>query len=450
MIFTHPAQRFRSFSPARRISLAILFSVTLITVGIGWLTPRWYEATVKVGINPPRSGFPYPYPLNPDESADPAAFRQAFLEMVTCEAVAKKVLGLLQPDLKAVSREEVDFFLRQLKVDAPPGFSLNQSTVWYIRVRDLNPQRAARIANLLPMEAAALARQKEYQNLRRSLLFLEKQIERQGRRMEQAQKALSIMEKKSGLDPLWVSATRTESGGSAVLAAVVLEYLRTRWALRETEALLNQLHQSTEEGPLLPQMTRESPVLALLQDRIFHLESRLRALENQCPEPCPDRTSLIRELAAHRQQLSAELQREGQGKAQNRFRLQNRLRALRGILLNLYSLNDKRLLPFRQLAEYSGIEAGYRDLLRNLERLRFLEQALASGPEQVEILEKATPPIRPVRPTLLHYGLIGLGLGALLGAMGVWLLKTLDHTLHSAEEVERRFHIPVLGSIPRE
>jgi len=65
------------------------------------------------------------------------------------------------------------------------------------------------------------------------------------------------------------------------------------------------------------------------------------------------------------------------------------------------------------------------------------------------VVEKATPPIAPIKPRKQHIITIAFLLSAVVGVALVVLRSLLDNTLKSAEDVVERLNAPYLGSLPQ-
>lgn len=66
----------------------------------------------------------------------------------------------------------------------------------------------------------------------------------------------------------------------------------------------------------------------------------------------------------------------------------------------------------------------------------------------VQLIDEAVPNTQPVAPNTLINTLIGMLLGLVLSVLLVLVLEMLDISVKSAEDLRKRYDIPVLGSIP--
>lgn len=87
----------------------------------------------------------------------------------------------------------------------------------------------------------------------------------------------------------------------------------------------------------------------------------------------------------------------------------------------------------------------YNALLQNLEDLKISEAQSSTSIYQVE---PATPPERPVRPRKLLNTVLAGVVGAMLAIGAIFLIQALDKSIHTPEEVQSLYGLPVLGLIP--
>src|SRR4030095_16694742 len=80
---------------------------------------------------------------------------------------------------------------------------------------------------------------------------------------------------------------------------------------------------------------------------------------------------------------------------------------------------------------------------------RAQEIEAAKKGEQLQIQDRARPPVKPSQPNVMQIVLLGLLGGLGLGVGLAALLEFIDHTVRSEEEFVHRYpDLPILGSIP--
>lgn len=87
--------------------------------------------------------------------------------------------------------------------------------------------------------------------------------------------------------------------------------------------------------------------------------------------------------------------------------------------------------------EIDSLVLGFRDRLAGQFR-----------PNNVSIVDPATPPRKPIRPQKPLALTLGLACGLLLGCLAAFARETIDQTVRSHHDVERALGLPLLGHIP--
>ena len=121
---------------------------------------------------------------------------------------------------------------------------------------------------------------------------------------------------------------------------------------------------------------------------------------------------------------------------------------LAGAQAELKALNDVRVKITALTREIGIQEANYRRYSENLEQAR-IDHALESGKiSNINVVQTATLPIKPVRPRNIINLLLGLFLGIFGGVVLAFLSEYLDHSIKTPDEAEERLRLPALACIP--
>ena len=83
-----------------------------------------------------------------------------------------------------------------------------------------------------------------------------------------------------------------------------------------------------------------------------------------------------------------------------------------------------------------------------LQRLKEVGVTAGIGTNNVSVVDPAEVPTGPYKPSLRKNLTIALALGLLLGVGLAYLLETLDDSIKTSEDAERRLGVPVLGLMP--
>jgi len=115
--------------------------------------------------------------------------------------------------------------------------------------------------------------------------------------------------------------------------------------------------------------------------------------------------------------------------------------------LKVFNGNELRLAELQREVEIQI--AAYRRYSESAEQTRIDEALESQRICNISVAQQATFNPQPVRPSGLLNLLMGLVVG-LTGSVALALLaESRDHTLRSAEDVERKLELPVLMSVPR-
>ncbi len=82
------------------------------------------------------------------------------------------------------------------------------------------------------------------------------------------------------------------------------------------------------------------------------------------------------------------------------------------------------------------------------QELQKIDISNAVEESEIQILDPAIKPSRPINPSKMSRVLLGGGLGMLLGIILSILLEVLDNKIRTFNDVEKQLRLPVLGAIP--
>ena len=135
-----------------------------------------------------------------------------------------------------------------------------------------------------------------------------------------------------------------------------------------------------------------------------------------------------------------------------------RLKEQQQIILDQIAHYEKRVeeTPKRELEltsltrDYENMRKSYDILLSKAGNAKISEnlEKRQKG-ERFRILDPANFPEKPFKPDLNKFLLLGLAIGAGLGAAIVFTLENLDTSIKKSDELEEQFGVPVLGVIPQ-
>jgi len=115
----------------------------------------------------------------------------------------------------------------------------------------------------------------------------------------------------------------------------------------------------------------------------------------------------------------------------------------------LKTLNDNSNKITSLAREVEIQEENYRKYSGNLEQAR-IDDALETGKiSNINVIQPATLPIKPVRPNRALNLLLGLLIGIVGGIAIAFLSEYLDHSIKTPDEVEQKLQLTTIACIPR-
>lgn len=216
--------------------------------------------------------------------------------------------------------------------------------------------------------------------------------------------------------------------------------------------IVRQIDNALESGDLLeadiPSVV-ENDLIQGLKSELYEIEAERIELSSRYLEAHPLMVSVVERERLARERLEREIQNVLGALRQDAERADRMVSTLTSRLNAVET--DVRQLGTHQV-EYSGLarEAELnRELFEMIERRR-KEVELSRNAQQnnVELLEVASVPSRPVEPNkVMIVGAAAAG-GLFLGILLVFVLESMDRTVKSQEAVEREYGLTFLGLIP--
>ena len=178
----------------------------------------------------------------------------------------------------------------------------------------------------------------------------------------------------------------------------------------------------------------------IVKERLYHLEEELKQAK-ESGEITGIGVALITTLAALEREKSELL-----GKYTIRHpRVASIEDQIKGIEKQLQTLPEAEMRLARMVREMDVQGSIYGELMTKLAEARIAE---AEKVEEVQMLDRASIPTRPIKPKMLPNAGAGAGAGIVLGFLIAFLLESLDTSLITIESVEALTGLPVLAVIP--
>ncbi len=432
-----------------------------------------YEATTTVIYEEPRIPIP---------AASPYAFysKESLLnqiEEIKSRAVALDVVSALPdwvlkkitlPDDRGDGFDEKAFYAAKLRSDIEAA-PVAESDIILIKVHANDPFSAMTIANTLChvlTERNLRIRQQEVSGVRS---LIEGQRESYKTRLEESESALRQFKERNSVTSLDKEVEETLRR----ITQIDVVYKETKANREKTEERLESINgkiasQRKDLGPSLADVS--TPLLQKLKDNLMKLQADYISLELQgVPENNPKMMQMREDMNRLRKNLADEALKLV--KAENIIDPLSQISSLFEekvkLELELETLRTQERSLAGAVAQYEGTlhqlpSKEYelarltreRDIANNIfimlsqrrEEARILE---AEKVGNLRVIDKAEAPKSPIKPRRQLNLAIGLVLGLTMGIGLAFFLESLDTSLKTPEEVEKKIGINIIGSIPR-
>jgi len=345
-----------------------------------------------------------------------------------------------------------------------------ESDVIQIRVKAENdPYVAMTIANALTDVLTNRNLRIRREGVSDVRLFLEEQLETYQKKLERAEAALRQFKVNNRVTSL----DREVEEQLKLTKTIELQYQQAKNERQRTEQYLASIEEqiAAHQKNIVPSIANvSSQVIQSLKTRLSSLQNDYIKLQLQgVPLDNPKMAELKDEMAKVRLSLAEEARKVAEQKNvvdpvsqvaslyERKIELDLKLQMLKtqesSLAASLRSYeNSLRRLPDKEFSLARLTRE--RDLANNLYNLLYerREEARISEAEKIgnmRIIDRAQLPKKPILPRKELNLAIGLMLGLTIGLGLVFFLETLDTSLKTPEEVERKTGLVILGSIPR-
>lgn len=439
----------------RRRLIGIVFVVTIIAAALfSFLSDPVYEATTTLMVRDQGSAAQMMLFDSMGGTVRNAA--QNYVQIMKSRTILEPVLTKLGWD--DISLTAVD---KQLVIQPIQG-----TDILRLSMQSTDPEKAQQFVNTLSDVFIAWNRHSRQEDQRSARLFIEAQLESVSADLRKAEERLrEYRENERALSPSNETIARINQ-----LTSLEADLAEVRVALVETQERITQVRTqlADQDETLLSTTTiAENPFVAQYRSRLADLEISLSGARERYTDKHPSVLALQAEIEDVRQKLSEQVQRvistetrtinpihrELYGSLINLevelMALQSREQALRSLVADseaeLTSLPAKELELARLMREAQVLEELYIMLMKRNEETRIAE---AMQTADVQVIDRAVLPERPVKPRIkLNIAIAGV-LGLFIGVGLAFLLDFMDTSIKTKDEVEEILGLPVLGQIP--
>jgi len=446
----------------KTVILAVFLLVVLTTTAVTFILPESYASTVRIAVEKdtsdimPLMGYPTAGQYDP-------YFIQTEFEKIRSKKVLYRVIEELDLNNKWKDRYNNGVPLKNTE-----AYAILNSVVDVRQTRNttLIEIRVYSDAKDKPAEEASLIAQKIAEVYRLTRVELRQEMSKSGIKAleeERAKQDDKVKEAQAEVDRLKKKLNVPDIGQEGITSTLEPETVRRLEGERITvqatynglAEMLNKLKELKEKGRnelrrALPSAYPDAELAKLLQD-LWATEARLAQLKQTLG---PENVEL-KSWAAMQADLSTKVNERVEGILSG---LEVRVAAAKA---QLGSLADEVQAAKRKDAEMTEQYRPYfmaKRELDNLQRvrdaviLRILQETVdAKLPKTaiVEIIDKAEPGLRPVRPNIALNITLGVLVGLLVGVGLAFFIEYLDTSVKTIDDVERALQAPVLGVIPQ-
>lgn len=471
------------FKRKSRILYFLGLTVAVVAALTFWMTPQ-YEATSQVLVTLGRGGLLFPGMGDQASQVylDQDNLMNSEVEILKSASIARRVIeGLggvkaVFPQLaeaesgaKAPAADAQDMQLALAKFQKDLTIQVvKKSNLINVSFKHPDPRLAAEVANRLT--AAYLDHRSSIRKARKSYEFFQNQSEVLDAKLKASERELEQLKDKYKIynfDEQKNTLLRQKADMQAALNQTISSETEAGGRAADLKRKLDAIPQNV---PQTKQDDQNQLVISNLQTRLIELELQEKSLSekytdgNRNLQAVRDEIKIVRTKLA--EQESKLYYRSTSGLNPVYQYLQQDLLRFDG---EKRALSAKREVLVKQIAEFEGklsdlgrIELQHSQLRSQVETdrrnydlyLQKLEESRVSDAmdnekiSNVNVVEPATPPHKPVSPKVALNLLLSVVFGLFGGLALAFLLEYLSDRLENAEDVEQGLELPVLTSIP--
>jgi uncharacterized protein involved in exopolysaccharide biosynthesis len=377
------------------------------------------------------------------------------IEVLRSRSIIERVVDAIEPNAAQLSPEnrerQVSKLLKDISIYSPKA-----SSIVVLTFKTNSPERAQTTLNkLLDVSLKEHLRVNRTQG---SYKFFDEQAELLKKQLEEASEALRDSKNKYGL----VTLDGRRSALEQQLGSVKAQLRESEAALAASEAKTTNLGKNVDELPshLVQQLTGGTPnsALASMRQKLYELQTAEQELKSKLTANHPKVISMHRQVQEVEEILRQETPNHSESvtallanEQANAASLVARIRSLRSqqteLDQELRDLNERDLLVTQLERRVRLLDSNYVHYTTGLEQARIDQALKVEGISNINVVQAPTFAPKPSQPKKAITLLIGFAV-SMMGAVGTVLLSNqLDQSIKTVDDLERRFELPVIGSI---
>lgn len=440
----------------KTVILAVFLLVVLTTTAVTFILPETYKATARIEVGKDTPDIPSLLTGQAIPKQYDPYFIQTEFEKIKSRPILQKVIEQLNLRESWAKRygtetlsenEAYQLLLRQLDLRQSRNTSLIE-----IRAYSDDRQEAADIANAIAdvyKEHRNASRQKLSQS---GIAALEEELAEQKLKVEEAQATVDALRQKLQVSDLGNSFSFQTTPEQETVRNIERERLRAELVYAEINELYQQLKAKSraELRKAIPIAYPDKHLDSFLAS-LAEAQQRYASMSTDYSDEHPEMQRVTRVIAELNEQIEA--------------RIDGVLDGLASLVATKKALAETAAAKVEEAkqrdADARAAYAPYFAAQRKLESnqrimdtifMRMLAETVdAAIPKSssVEIVDRAFPENRPVRPNIPLNITLGVIVGLIMGFGLAFFIEYLDTSVKTIDDVERALQAPVLGVIPQ-
>jgi capsular exopolysaccharide synthesis family protein len=231
-----------------------------------------------------------------------------------------------------------------------------------------------------------------------------------------------------------------------------LEELNAVFAESEADLIAKKAiyDQAVNDGPANLPRVLESNLISNLKDKYAELSSKYEDLKTIFEDDYPkvrqlkaSMDSIAARIDAEEKKIFLAIKNEYQAAQKNVDAMKNRIKQQKSLVLDLNERATQYSIMAREVETNKAI---YQSLL---ERAKEIESMAGLSASNIQIVNLADLPIFPVKPNIKINLLLAIMVGLIGGIGCAFLAEYFADTINNPDEIPDRFHIPLLGLVPK-
>jgi len=321
--------------------------------------------------------------------------------------------------------------------------TLKDSRIVEVSFESNDPEQAARIANGLVNNYIEFNYREKYDFTHQASGWMEQQLEDLRTKVERSQQALVDYERRNTIINL---------GDKGSINEERLQELNKEFAAAQSDRVQKQsLYETVKNNEEQIGIIAQNELLQKLEEKYNDLKASYADALNEYGPNFPKVVRLRGQLH-EMQTLMDNARKQAMDKVYNDLlAAQTREKLLAAAVAKekegVTDLNQRMIEHNILKREFDTNQQLYENLLQRLKDATLSASFQATN---IHVIDRATPPMRPIRPNKPRNILAGLLVGLILGVTLAFAQEAFDSSVRTTEEAERLINAPALAVIPAE